>query len=1049
MGGDRTRSTGRVADRRAAAAVALFSLSAVVCAAPPATVADVLVVLERYPVDRVRISEALRKADLAPPDGASGGQLAQFYLDRGRIREEVGRNREAIADFRAALAAARGRIGEGQGAYSTAGIGNESRIREELAAAEARAGNFVAAWALREESFKLYQSARRFGYAHGAATAFAAAAAESGDLRTARRYLEVSASLLTRLAFGRDWPILGESWQMARARAEIALAAAEGRHAHAEKLARSLLLQWERVLPRWRRYHAEGYDFSPPERWEFIRARDELALAHALLMQRQAADAELHARNALGRVLRHAGASAVEIGHALVVLSRIVLEQGRPMDAARLAAEAVRRYELAQTAPESHALAAARRALGTALVGARQWAQALAVFRAMHQGLSRDPQMLERFGPGTLDWAHSLIRSGDPESASRMLHDLVADARARWGEDSYAAAEATGMLGMAYATHSPGDGALALLRESARRLLAFGQREPAGEFGNYMRSERYGAILAAYVDLLFRLQATGAAPADLDIAGESFRVAEAARSSGVERALVAASSRLAVGDSRVAVEVRRDQDLQHRIAALSESLVRLLAVPPQEQLKEAIAAARDELKSARAEREVLRERIAASLPDYPGLASAQATSIARLKAALKPHETLLAYFSGDERVYYWSVNSESAVFGAAEIGAKEVADLVRRVRAAVDVEAGSFAEFPPFDLESAFRLYSGLLAPSSRSWQRARTLIVVPHGILGSLPFSALPAEAASPAAPEAALFSEYRKVAWLVRSIAVAQVPSATSLVSLRERRVSPQARRPFVGFGDPAFQATREAPAASARRNLKIERVAPGASVDGAGPVSVPNSASLAQLAPLPDTADELRDIARVLQASDADVHLQLDATETRVRTMPLADRRIVAFATHGLVAGDLDGLHQPALALSAPALTGEKDADGLLTLDEILALRLDADWVVLSACNTASGDRPGAEALSGLGRAFFYAGARALLASGWPVETVSARLLTTELFRRQTTAAVGRAEALRQTMLWLIDEAVRKGADGEAVLSYGHPLFWAAFAVVGDPD
>jgi CHAT domain-containing protein len=107
------------------------------------------------------------------------------------------------------------------------------------------------------------------------------------------------------------------------------------------------------------------------------------------------------------------------------------------------------------------------------------------------------------------------------------------------------------------------------------------------------------------------------------------------------------------------------------------------------------------------------------------------------------------------------------------------------------------------------------------------------------------------------------------------------------------------------------------------------------------------------------------------------------------------------------------------------------------------------VLSACNTASGDRPGAEALSGLGRAFFYAGARALLASGWPVETVSARLLTTELFRRQTTAAVGRAEALRQTMLWLIDEAVRKGADGEAVLSYGHPLFWAAFAVVGDPD
>ena len=116
-----------------------------------------------------------------------------------------------------------------------------------------------------------------------------------------------------------------------------------------------------------------------------------------------------------------------------------------------------------------------------------------------------------------------------------------------------------------------------------------------------------------------------------------------------------------------------------------------------------------------------------------------------------------------------------------------------------------------------------------------------------------------------------------------------------------------------------------------------------------------------------------------------------------MPLDDRKVLVFATHGLVPGDLDGLWEPSLALSAPEVTGEPGTDGLLTMGEVMGLTLDADWVVLSACNTAAGSGAGAEAVSGLGQAFFYAGARSLLVTGWPVETTSATALTTDLFRR----------------------------------------------------
>jgi CHAT domain-containing protein len=112
------------------------------------------------------------------------------------------------------------------------------------------------------------------------------------------------------------------------------------------------------------------------------------------------------------------------------------------------------------------------------------------------------------------------------------------------------------------------------------------------------------------------------------------------------------------------------------------------------------------------------------------------------------------------------------------------------------------------------------------------------------------------------------------------------------------------------------------------------------------------------------------------------------------------------------------------------------------------LNADWVVLSACNTGAGREQGAEALSGLCRAFFYAGAQALLITNWRVETNSAKALTTDLFRRQAqNPLLTRADALRQSKLFLIDAAGRiDPKSGKVLFSYAHPIFWAAFSLVG---
>jgi CHAT domain-containing protein len=245
-------------------------------------------------------------------------------------------------------------------------------------------------------------------------------------------------------------------------------------------------------------------------------------------------------------------------------------------------------------------------------------------------------------------------------------------------------------------------------------------------------------------------------------------------------------------------------------------------------------------------------------------------------------------------------------------------------------------------------------------------------------------------------------------------------------------------MAWGDPVFDPSQASIPAQTVRNVNFTRSASSEleqqPIDG---LKIYHA-----IPPLPDTREELQEIAKTLNANPlTDLFLGQAATKQSVikanQQGELAKRKVIVFATHGLMAGDLPHLTQPAIALAADGTEVKDVTSPLLLLEDVLSLKLNADWVVLSACNTAADDGRAQEALSGLARGFFYAGGRSLLITHWAVESESAKEISTQTlqyFSQNPNAP--KSASLRAAMLQVMSNS-----------NYKHPAFWAPYVLVGD--
>jgi CHAT domain-containing protein/Tfp pilus assembly protein PilF len=562
--------------------------------------------------------------------------------------------------------------------------------------------------------------------------------------------------------------------------------------------------------------------------------------------------------------------------------------------------------------------------------------------------------------------------------------------------------------------------ALAMLR---RASAAMDGQEGSGRNGAQFK--RFTELDTALIEAIWHV--ADGRPDD-KATNEAFIAAQRSHETKAGAALSQMAARFGAGNDAIAIVVRRQQDLKATLEILDKRIATELGAADGKRNDALLARLRAESARARQSFDEVSAQLAREFPAYAELSSPAPLSIAQTQALLKPDEAVVSFISLNDKSYVFAVTREGGVWQQIALGQKAIGDLVSKLR------LGLFDPTPdapprPFDLNTSFDLYSALLGPVEGAIARKPKLLVVPTGALTSLPFHVLVTKKPEPAA---AMDDRYRQAAWLLNDKAITVLPSVASLRALRVFAKASRATKPFIGFGDPLFRRSGgESKRTGARSVQPYQSYFNGAVVD--------IDRLRAGLPALPETGDELRAVARELGASDGDLKLGAVASVTTVKATPLEQYRVIEFATHGLVAGEVGGLSEPALVLSLPGKPTAED-DGLLTASRIAKLNLDADWAVLSACNTAAGDKPGAEGLSGLARAFFYAGARSLLVSYWPVESDAAVKLTTGAFARLSKdPRIGRAEALRRSILALIaDRSSPHNAE---------PSAWAPFVLVGE--
>ncbi len=1010
----------------------MLSMQSVPLEPPPRKMDDILALLNSKQDDtQDHMSDILRRADYPVPAGVSQSDLLQFYRSRGHARYELNRFNDSSNDLRRAI-------------YIGMSIDlKDSNLYFRLAELEMRAGQYEVAIDLSKTAMGMIQEG---AWHRGPYLAFQSRVQHRmGNFWRAGQSIKRAYSYyktipdwarLSLTLYGGDMTIGNENDIVA---ADAELLEAQGQY----DLAYSL------------RSRTLNYQYSQRKVRPLGAVYARLSLANNLMHQSRLVEAEREARMAVSGAMNIYGKQACITAAAVRTIGEIMLAKGDLPNADILSTTQVEILEHLKLSFEEEIMIKARLFRAEVLSAAYDFSTAMDSYDRALAGMQNNLYLYRRHTGRNPGLILCLIKNRRIPEAEKLIREARNFNKRFRLKNPYDAAEILALEAMVLHAGHKFRAAHEQFSKAIPDLVAIIKAPDS----NFQKRRRANTLLQFYIDMLLEIYTQQKEQTyGIDIVNEIFKLTDA-RYSRVNTAVGESGARAAsLTNPELAELVRQEQDAGKKIRSLEAVFHNALAASIGAQ-STALQTLKRDIQALVDARTSIIAHIEKKFPKYASYIRPSTPGIAQIQGQLATDEAFIAIWTLEHKTCIWAISPrKDPAFAVIDIGRVALRQKVGRLHRALRPNARLLSEIPHFDLEAAYEIYDRLLRPVESTWKYSRSLLVVINGPLDQVPLAVLPTKKVKTVPGHTLRFEEYRHVPWLIRKVTITRLPSAAALLTLRELPPPDPTREPFAGFGDPIFNIAQLRESSVTQSILPHRGVFPkdiairgirisdkDEDLDKANLSSV----RIEQLCRLPDTADEIRQIAASLEAdSSRDVFLGKAATETSIKSQDLSRKKILAFATHALLPGDLDGLTQPALAFCAPEVT-ELDEDGLLTLGEILTLNLDADLVVLSACDTGAGDGIGNEAVSGLGRAFFYAGARALLVTMWPVETTSANKLTTELFRYQKEdKSLSWVLAHQKSMINLMDgPGLKDQATGKIVASYAHPFFWAPFVVIGE--
>ena len=661
-----------------------------------------------------------------------------------------------------------------------------------------------------------------------------------------------------------------------------------------------------------------------------------------------------------------------------------------------------------------------------ALAGLDKWNEAAERFDAVDKEMER---LKTKSSLAFQAWLRGpvYLHAGRYPQAKKLYEGTLKWHIENFGENHYFTAYTRGMYAIALWRNGDPIGARTQFDQAIQNITS--PDALTGDFTeDVFRRKGKKYIFQNYIDLL-------ATTADKDPkdAAIIFQMADHLNSSTVQQALSDAAVRSGINVPGLSDVIRKEQDAKNEAATLMSYITSQGSEGDKRRNPQVVEQMQKRMRELEGLRKEYKAQIQKGFPEYFQLIQPKAPSHTDIAQQLKPDELFVSILPMEKQTYVWAINASGKVsFHQWQMGEKDGAKLVDKIRKTLDV-AGLGNKAPVFNYADANTVYKGLFEPIESEMADKKHLIVATSGAFANMPLGVLvrkPVTSPNPA-----------NAAWLIKDAAISQVPTASGWLSLKRYAKVPSSTQPLIAWGDPLFdnKAAQQVAAAPATSNVRAVINTRSTMQTGLEQSQSESYLAYSKIPPLPETRDEVNELAKILAADPKqDLILGADATRQSVlkssASGQLGKKQVVVFATHGLLAGDLPNLNQPALAMAS---TSNPADSPLLTLEDVLGLKLNADWVVLSACNTAGADGRAEEALSGLARGFFFAGSRSLLVTHWSVESESAMLLTTHTFAAyKKDPKIRRAEALKQAMV----ETMK-------LPQYAHPAFWAPYALVGE--